>query len=129
MSDWVERNFFSLIVFGRNLLPDDVHSSVTMDRHVQTWQWIDSISLLTWGLLSASACSLEACNDSLTFLLLTSKSLNTGTPGKSTKTVTDDCYEYPKKPAKTSELKDQRKTSIETTNHFLSYHSMKMQLI
>ena len=33
--DWVERNFFSLTVFGWNLLAGDVHSSVTMDRHVQ----------------------------------------------------------------------------------------------
>ena len=36
----------------------------------------------------------------------TSKSLNTGNPDMSTKTVPDDCYEYPKKPAKTSKLKD-----------------------
>ena len=35
VSDWVERNFFSLTVFGGNLLAGDVHSSVTMDRHVQ----------------------------------------------------------------------------------------------
>ena len=42
----------------------------------------------------------------------TSKSINTDNSDKSTKTVTDDCYEYPKK------LKDQRKTSIETTNRF-----------
>ena len=42
----------------------------------------------------------------------TSKSLNTDNPDKSTKTVPDDCYEHPKKPAKTSKLKDQRKTSI-----------------
>ena len=48
----------------------------------------------------------------------TSKSLNTDNPDKSTKTVPDDCYEYPKKPPKTSKLKDQRKTSVETTNRF-----------
>ena len=48
----------------------------------------------------------------------TSKSINTDNPDKSTKTVPDDCYEYPIKPAKTSKLKDQRKTSIETTNRF-----------
>ena len=47
-----------------------------------------------------------------------SKSVNTGNPDKSTKTVADDCYEYPKKTAKTPKLKDQRKTSIETTNRF-----------
>ena len=47
-----------------------------------------------------------------------SKSLNTGNPNKSTKTVPHDCYEYPKKPAKTSKLKDQRNTSIETTSRF-----------
>ena len=32
VSDWVERNFFSLTIFGENLLADDVYSSVTMDR-------------------------------------------------------------------------------------------------
>ena len=48
----------------------------------------------------------------------TSKSINTDNLDKSTKTVPDDCYEYPKKPAKTSKLKDQRKTSVETTNRF-----------
>ena len=48
----------------------------------------------------------------------TSKSINTDNPDKSTKTVPGDCYEYPKKPAKTSKLKDQHKTSIETTNRF-----------
>ena len=52
------------------------------------------------------------------FHTTTSKSLNTDNPDKSTKTVPDDCYEYPQKPAKTSTLKDQRKTSIETTNRF-----------
>ena len=46
------------------------------------------------------------------------KSLNTGNSDKSTKTLPDDCSEYPKKPAKTSKLKDQRKTSIETANRF-----------
>ena len=46
------------------------------------------------------------------------KSLKTGNPNKSTKTVPDECYEYPKKPAKTFKLKDQRKTSAETTNRF-----------
>ena len=59
-SDWVERNFFSLAVFGRNLLAGDVHSSMALDRHVQAWQWIGSISLVPWGLLWATACSLEA---------------------------------------------------------------------
>ena len=48
----------------------------------------------------------------------TSKSLNTDNPGKSTKIVPTDCYQYPKKTAKTSKLKDQRKTSIETANRF-----------
>ena len=52
------------------------------------------------------------------FHTTTSKSLNTGNPDKSTKTVPDDCYEYPKKPTKTSKLKDQRKTSTETTNRY-----------
>ena len=64
VSGWVERNFFSLTVFGRNLLTSEVHSSVTIDRNVQAWKWTGIISLLTWGLLWASACSLEAwdCN-------------------------------------------------------------------
>ena len=48
----------------------------------------------------------------------TSKSINTDNPDKSTKTVPDDCYEHLKKPAKTCKLKDQCKTSIETTNRF-----------
>ena len=48
----------------------------------------------------------------------TSKSMNTDNPNKSTKIVPDDSYEYPKKTAKTSKLKGQRKTSIETTNRF-----------
>ena len=48
----------------------------------------------------------------------TSKSLNTGNPDKSAKAVPDDCYEYPKKAAKTSKLKDQHKISIKTTNRF-----------
>ena len=61
VSDWVERNFFSLAVFHGIDLVGDVHASVTMDRHVQGWQWIGniaihhlkptlSICLLTWGL-------------------------------------------------------------------------------
>ena len=53
------------------------------------------------------------------FHITTSKPLNTGNPDKSTKTVPDDCYEYPKKkPTKASKLKGQRKTSVETTNRF-----------
>ena len=36
----------------------------------------------------------------------TSKSINTDNLDKSTKTVPDDCYEYPIKPAKTSKLTD-----------------------
>ena len=52
------------------------------------------------------------------FHTTTSKPINTGNPGKSTKTVPDDWYEYPKKPAKVSKLKDQHETSIETNNHF-----------
>ena len=43
---------------------------------------------------------------------------NTGNPDKSKKTVPNDSCEYPKKPAKTSTLRDQRKNSIETTNRF-----------
>ena len=62
---------FRLAVFGENLLAGDVHSSVTMDRHVQAWQWIGSICLLTWGLLWASAYSLEAWSRNNIFLLLT----------------------------------------------------------
>ena len=62
VSDSIERNFFSLTVSGVILLAGDVHSSVTMDRHVQAWQWTGSISLLTWGLLWASICSLEVWN-------------------------------------------------------------------
>ena len=46
VTDWVERNFFSLTVFGGNLLAGDVHSRVTMDRHAPSWQWIVSTSLL-----------------------------------------------------------------------------------
>ena len=48
----------------------------------------------------------------------TSKSINTDNLDKSTKTVTDDCYECPKNPVKTSKLKNQHKTSVETTNRF-----------
>ena len=51
---------FRLAVFGGNLLTSDLHSSVTIHSHVQACQWTDSISLLTWGLLWASAYSLEA---------------------------------------------------------------------
>ena len=36
LSDWVERDLFSLAVFGGNLLADDVDSNVAMDRHVQS---------------------------------------------------------------------------------------------
>ena len=57
---WVERNFFSLAVFGGNLLAGHAHSSVALDRHVQARQWTGSISLLTWGLLWASAFLREA---------------------------------------------------------------------
>ena len=74
VSDWVRRYFFSLAVSGGNLLAGDVHSSATMDRLDQAWQWTGRISLLTWGLLCASACSVEACHDSPTFLPLTVKS-------------------------------------------------------
>ena len=52
------------------------------------------------------------------FHTTTSKSLNTGNPNKSAKAVPDDCYEYLKKAAKTSKLKDQHKISIKTTNRF-----------
>ena len=52
------------------------------------------------------------------FHTTTSKSLNTCNPDKATEEAPDDCYEYPKKPAKTSKLKSQRKTSIKTTNRF-----------
>ena len=41
-----------------------------MDKHIQTWQSIGGISLLTWGLFWASTCSLEAWGSSLTSLLL-----------------------------------------------------------
>ena len=57
---FVAEVLFRLAVFSRNLLAGDVHSNVTMDRHVQACQWTGSISLLTWRLLWASACSLEA---------------------------------------------------------------------
>ena len=66
----MDRDFFSLTVFGGNLLAGDVHSSVTLDRHVQPCQWTGSISLLISGLLWASAPSLEAWRDSPVFLLL-----------------------------------------------------------
>ena len=52
------------------------------------------------------------------FHTTTSESLDTGNPDKSTKTVPDDYYEYPKKLTKASKLQDQRKTSFETTNRF-----------
>ena len=52
------------------------------------------------------------------FHTTTSKSLNTGNPDKSTKTVPDNCYEDPEKTARTSKLKDQRNTLIETTYCF-----------
>ena len=70
ISDWVERNFCSLAVFGGNLLAGDVHSSVATDRDVQSWQWTGSILQFTWGLPWASACLLEAWGDTLVFLLL-----------------------------------------------------------
>ena len=64
---------FRLIVFSGNLLADDVHSSVAVDRHVQACQWTGSISLLTWGLLWGYAYWLEAWRCTLAFLLLSSK--------------------------------------------------------
>ena len=54
VDDSIERNFFSLAVFGGNLLADDVQSRMAMDRHL-------------W----ASACSLEAWGRNGIFLLLT----------------------------------------------------------
>ena len=55
--EWVEKNFFSLTVFGGNLLSGDVHSSVTMDGHFLDRQHLPThlrstlaICLLTWGL-------------------------------------------------------------------------------
>ena len=75
VSDWVERNFFSLTIFGGNFLAWDVHLSMTISSYVQAWQWIGSISLLTWGLLWASASSLEACGSILDFLLLVYESV------------------------------------------------------
>ena len=41
-----------------------------------------------------------------TFYTITSRSLNTRNSNKSAKIVPNDCYEYPKKTAKTSTLKD-----------------------
>ena len=35
VSDWVDRNLFSLTVFGGKLLAGDSHSSVELDRHFQ----------------------------------------------------------------------------------------------
>ena len=70
--NWAERNFFPSAVFGGILLAGDLHSIVTMVTHVQAWQWIGSIFLLTWGLLWASACLLEVCDRSRFFLLLNS---------------------------------------------------------
>ena len=61
---------FIMAAFSGILLAGDVHSSVAFDRHVQSCQWTGSISLLTWGLLWASACSIEVWGDSLVFLLL-----------------------------------------------------------
>ena len=82
---WVERNFFSLTVFGGNLLAGHVHSSIAMNRHVQSWQWIDSICLLTWGLHWASASPLETCDRNGIFLLLN----KFGKMGKSDSRVSD----------------------------------------
>ena len=59
-----------MAVFGGNLLAGDAHASVTLDRHVQSWQWTGSISLLTWGLFWTSALSLDAYDRSPVFLLL-----------------------------------------------------------
>ena len=49
--------------------------------YAQAWHWIGmsstgSISLLTWGLLSASGCSLEACSRTLGLLLLLENTVN-----------------------------------------------------
>ena len=66
----MERNFFSSTVFGGNLLGGDVHSSVTMDRHIQAQQWRGNISLFTLGLLWSSTCLLEVCGGTLVLLLL-----------------------------------------------------------
>ena len=82
---WVEKNFFSLTVFGGNLLAGHVHSSIAMNRHVQSWQWIDSICLLTWGLHWASASPLETCDRNGIFLLLN----KFGKMGKSDSRVSD----------------------------------------
>ena len=70
VSDWVGRNLFSLAVFVGNLLAGFVHSSLALDRHVQVWQWIGSICYVTWILLWASACSLEAWGENPTFQII-----------------------------------------------------------
>ena len=73
-------SFFSLTVFGVNLLAGDVHSSVTMDRHIQTWQRTGvsnlqlSSHLRSEAVFWASVCSFEAyCSSTLPFLLLSQK--------------------------------------------------------
>lgn len=64
------------------------------------------------------------------FYTTTPKLLNTGNPDKSTKAVYEDSYKYPKKKtAKSCNLKDESKNSIDATDLFLSYHLMETQLI
>ena len=67
---FVVEMFFRLAVFSGNLLAGNVHSSMALDRYVQVCQWTGIISLLTWALLWASTCSLEACGEILGFLLV-----------------------------------------------------------
>ena len=61
VSDRAERKFFSSTVFGQWIW-------MTMDD--TAWQWIGNISLLTWGLIWACACSHAAWCRILGFLLL-----------------------------------------------------------
>ena len=77
VSYWVEKSFFSLTVFGGILLAGDIHSSVTMDRHVRGWQWTGMYNLNlpphlgSEAVFWASACSLETWGRILSICLLT----------------------------------------------------------
>ena len=50
VSDWVDRNFFPLTVFGGNLLAGDVYSSVELNRRFQDRQHLPTHLKLTLGM-------------------------------------------------------------------------------
>ena len=63
VSDWVERNFFSMTVFGGILFAGDVHSSVAMERQHLPAHLMSTlgICMLTWGLGLYSGFSTTKC--------------------------------------------------------------------